>query len=424
MGDRGDRAGRARSTPAAPPRRPLAHPLGQRRTVEPPPAVVTARHFFIREVGILAEQGVLDRARMLLARRSNDAPSEPEAYLDAMRFELAVPSSGAAWSAWMTRALEAGVPVATYIAKIVPERTLAPELLEVRASAFLRQPDRASALDLLRLRAVAALMASDARALDVLEDDALPHAASDAELAALCTHVLAARAFVEPDLVERLAAKLDGATKLDSAAKPLEESAARAELRAAIALGRAYRSLTIDVPCPAPLERAIGLYGRCDASADGLLLGDLARELRAQSAPCLAWADAVAAAAPALIEAWLARFRDASTAPAESAATPRSDALMRDASAAIERDALRFLPLHQAEQAMYRKHVRPKALAAIVDPAAGAPLRALLASTSAHAARAKRVLELLGGDPALALLDQLAVTSASRGSGRETTARR
>jgi hypothetical protein len=413
MGDRGDKAGRARSMPAAP----AGQPLGRRRSIEPPPAVVTARHFFIREVGILAEQGVLDRARMLLARRSNDAPSEPEAYLDAMRFELAVPSSGAAWSAWMTRALKAAVPVATYIAKIVPERTLAPQLLQVRASAFLKQPDRASALDLLRLRAVAALLANDARALDVLEDDALEHAATDAELAALCMHVLAARAFAEPDHAERLA------TKLDNAIKPAAESAARAELRAAIALGRAYRSVTIEAPCPAPLERALGLYGRCDAGADRLLLADLERDLRAQPAPCLAWADAVAAAAPALIEAWLARFRGPSSAPAQSAATPRSDAVVRDAAAAIERDALRFLPLHQADQALYRKHVRPKALAAITDPAAGAPLAALLASTSALVGRGKRVLELVGSDPALALLDQLALTSASRGSDRETIAR-
>lgn len=410
MGDRGDKAGRV-SVPAG-------HPLGQRRSLEPPPAIPTARHFFIREVGILAEQGVLDRARMLLARRSRDAPDEPEAYLDAMRFELSVPSSGAAWSAWMTRALKAAVPVATYIAKIVPERTLAPELLEVRASAFLKQPDRASALDLLRLRAVAALLASDARALDVLEDDVLEHAASDAELAALCLHVLAARAFAEPDHVERLAAKLD------AACKAVGESPARAELRAAIALGRAYRSLTIAAPCPAPLERALGLCGRCDASADRALFADLERDLRARPAAYLAWTDEVAAVAPALVDAWLLRFRSFSAVPGEPAATPRSDALVRDAAASVERDALRFLPMPHANQKLYRKHVRPKVFATIMDPASDASLRAVVTSARTYAGPGKRALEQLALDSALVLLDQLALTSASRGSDRETTARR
>lgn len=409
MGDRGDRA----SGSAAP----GTHPLRQRLEREPPPDTPTARHFFIREIGILAEQGVLDRARMLLARRSRDAPDEPEAYLDAMRFELCVPSSGLAWSAWMARAFDGAVPVATYIAKIVPERTLAPALLEIAPSALLKQPDRKNALDLLRLRAACALMTGDARALDVLDADVLQHAATDGDFAELCLHVLAARAFTDPDHVERLAMTFDAICTRPSG-EPV-----RAELRAAVALGRSYRSLAIDTPCPARLERALGLLGRCDAAADRALLADLGRDLRAQPASYLAWADDVANAAPALIEAWLVRFRW--PARAESpAASPRSDALVLDMTAAIGGNALRFLPLQPAEQALYRKHVRLKALSAIVEPGAQAQLHALIASASQQAGPAKRVLALLGSDPALALIDQLALTSASRGSDRETTARR
>jgi hypothetical protein len=410
MGDRGDKAG-VSATP------PLTHPLQQRVEREPPPSTPTARHFFIREVGILAEQGVLDRGRMLLARRARDAPDEPEAYLDAMRFELCVPSSGLAWSAWMARALQAGVPVATYIAKIVPERALAPALLEIAPSALLKQADRKSALDLLRLRAVSALTIGDARALDLLEPEALVHAATDGDLAELCMHVLAARAFADPDHVERLGASLDAACQRPSS-DPI-----RAELRAAIALGRSYRSHAIDAPCPAPLERTLGLLGRCDPRADRALLADLERDLRAQPASYLAWADAVASAAPALIDALLMRFGGA--AGAESPATSaRSDALVLDMAAAIESTALRFLPLPPAEQALYRKHVRLKALNAIVEPGPASQLHALIASAAQQTGSAKRVLALLGSDPALALIDQLALTSALRGLDRETTAHR
>lgn len=365
----------------------------------------------------MAEQGVLDRARMLLARRSRDAPAEPEAYLDAMRLELGVPSSGAAWSAWMARALEAAVPVATYIAKIVPERALAPALLEIAPSAFLKQPDRGSALDLLRLRAVTALLAGDPRALDLLEPEVLKHAASDAELSVLCASVLAARAFAEPDHVERLALQLDAASKQPG-------DAARAELRSAIALGRGYRSLTIDAKCPAPLERALGLLGRCDSDADRKLLADLERDLRAQPALYLAWADSVAAAAPALIDAWLTRFRRGAPADRAAGATSRSDALVGDVAKAIESDALRFVPLPPAAQALYRKHVRLKALSGIIEAPGEASLGALAASAAAQTGHAKRVLALLSSDPPLGLLDQLALTSALRGSDRETTARR
>jgi hypothetical protein len=413
MGDRGDKA----SGSAAP----VTHPLQQRVKREPPPDPPTARHFFIREIGILAEQGVLDRARTLLTRRARDAPDEPEAYLDAMRFELCVPSSGHAWSAWMGRAIDAAVPVATYIATIVPERTLAPALLEVAASALLEQADRKNALDLLRLRAVAGLTAGDGRALDLLDAEVLKHAALDGELAELCLHVLSARAFADPDHVERLAIDFDAACSRPNG------DPVRAELRAAIALGRSYRSLAIDAPCPAPLERALGLLGRCDPAADRALLADLARDLRAQPASYLAWADAVASTAPALIDGWLAQFRGlgvGESAAEPVAASPRSDALVLDMTAAIESNALRFLPLQPAEQALYRKHVRRKALSAILEPGLAAQLRALIASAAQQAGRAKRVLALLGSDPALALIDQLAITSASRGSGPETTAHR
>lgn len=407
MGDRADQVARA-SVPAG-------LPLARRATLEPPPAIPTARHFFIREIGILAEQGVLDRARMLLARRSRDVPDEPEAYLDAMRFELAVPSSGAAWSAWMIRALEAAVPVATYIAKIVPERTLAPALLEIAAAAFLKQPDRKSTLDLLRLRAATALLTGDARALDLLEPEVLELAASDNELSTLCVHVLAARAFADPDRVEQLAFRLDEACKRPS-------DPARLELRDAIALGRSYRSLAIDAACPAPLERAFGLFQRCDAAVDRAVLADLERDLRAQPAAYLAWADAVSAAAPSLLEACAARFRTTEPAAA-TAATPRASALLDSVAKAIEGDALRFVPLPPAEHALYRKHVRLKAAAAVIEQGE-LSLPALIAGAASANGRAKRVLALLSSDAALALLDRLALTSAQRGSDRETTARR
>jgi hypothetical protein len=262
------------------------------------------------------------------------------------------------------------------------------------------------------------LLASDPRALDVLEDEVLERAAGDADLAQLCMHVLAARAFADPDHVERLAAKLDAASKSASVGP------ARGELRAAIAMGRGYRSLTIAAPCPAPLERALGLFGRLNASADRALFADLERDLRAQPAPYLAWADEVAAAAPALIDTWLIRFRSLSAAPAEPIATPRSDALIREATAAIERDALRFLPMPRTNRTLYRRHVRPRIFAAIVEPTAAVTLRAVAASAQSYAGGSKRVLEQFACDSALVLLDQLLVTSASRGSSPETIARR
>jgi hypothetical protein len=73
-------------------------PLSRRNPAQPPPSAFTARHFSIREIGVLSEQGVLDRARMLLARRAQREPRDPDAYLDAIRLELGVPSSGSARS--------------------------------------------------------------------------------------------------------------------------------------------------------------------------------------------------------------------------------------------------------------------------------------------------------------------------------------
>jgi hypothetical protein len=73
---------------------------------------------------------------------------------------------------------------------------------------------------------------------------------------------------------------------------------------------------------------------------------------------------------------------------------------------------------------MYRKHVRPKVFATIMAPATDTPLGAVLASAHTYDGGGKRVLEQLACDSALVLLDQLAITSASRGSDRETPSHR
>lgn len=368
-------------------------PLRRRVGRQDPPAISTARHFCIREIGVLAEQGVLDRARMLLARRAQRDPRDADAYLDAIRLEHGVPSSGSAWRAWLVRALEGGVEIADRVGAIVPEPALADALIEVPPGALLRLGDRASALELLRSRARALLAGDDPRALDLAEQLERTDA-EDGELRELCSALLAARAFAEPVRVEQLAERLHIATT----AEPLHS---------ALALARDYRALRLEAELPAPLERVIGLWGRCDERTDQGLLSRLDRDLRAQPSVYLAWADALASQAPALIERLRARWQ-AACEPAPAGDSTAAEKVVAQARAAIEHDARRLVPLPTIERSLYRAHVRPRALHAVVAQAPELQATALVELASRQPGRARRVLRMLASDSALALIDQLA----------------
>jgi len=368
-------------------------PLRRKQVVPAPPPVSTARHFYNREVGVLSEQGGHDRARMLLARQAQRESLNPEPYLDAIRLELGVPSSGSAWRAWLARAFESKAEIADRIATIVPEAALCMALIEISPGAIFEQADRPSALDLLRLRARALLASDDPRSLDLLETEAIT-SSSDAEIVELCLNVLSARAFAEPARVERLAAKLSTASTHEP-------------LRAALAIARDYAALSLSARLPSPLERMIALLGRCDEPTDRNLLAAVDRDLRAQPVLYLEWADAVALAAPRLIDAWLTRWQ--TPVPA---ATPDGAAItakvITEASAAIESDPLRFVPLPATELTLYRKHVRLKALSAIVEHAPSVRLELLRTGGAEQPGRVRRALNHLANDPALALVEQLA----------------
>jgi hypothetical protein len=391
------------------------HPLHRRAQLDPPPAIPTARHFCIREVGVLAEQGVLDRARMLLARRAQKEPLTPDAFLDAIRLELSVPSSGSAWCAWVTRALEGGVEIADRIASIVPERELSRTLAEIAPGLLLQQTSRAAALDLLRARAGWLLSENDPRALDVLEDELIDAGDSDPELRALQVATLFARVFAAPEPVERhrqaLAARLD------------TEQAA--QLQREVELARAYHRLDLSGRLP-PLDAALALFGRCDAQLDHNLQADLGRDLRARPSEYLAWADAVASSQPALLDTLSARLHTSLAATTSQPAEPhaRSAALSAELARAIESDARRFVPLSASVLALYRKHARLKALMAITERAV--TFEALAGAVRAHKGAARRALAHLEADAALRLVGRVAQssTSASRGSDRGMTSRR
>ena len=369
------------------------HPLRRRVDVEPPPATPAARHYCIREVGVLAEQGVLDRARMLLARRVQREPRAPEAFLDAIRLELTVPSSGSAWRAWLERAFEGGVEIADRIASIVPEPELSRALADIAPRALLEQASRDQALDLLRARAARLLVDGDARALDALEGELIGMGARDPQLRELQRGVLLARALAAPEAVDRL-----GRALMNDAGDELA-----AELRRELELARAYHRLALPGRLP-PLDAALALLGRCDAEVDGALCSKLARDMRARPGEYLAWADA-AAEDPTLLDALCAR-----AAPASSARQPDGAAGVAELTVAIaqaiESDPRRFVPLPSSERALYRKHVRPKALAAIVERSV--PLGSLAAGLRDHKGAARRALAQLEGDAALRLVDRIA----------------
>jgi hypothetical protein len=282
---------------------------------------------------VLAEQGVLDRARMLLARRAQREPLAPDAFLDAIRLELTIPSSGSAWSAWLTRAIEGGVEIADRIASIVPERELSRALAEVAPEALLRQASRAEAMDLLRARAAWLLSENDARALDVLDGELIVAGDTDPELRALQVAALLARAFAAPEPVDRHRQAI--------AARLTAQQAA--ELQGEIELARLCHRLELPGRLPA-LDAALALLGRCDAQLDHVVQGNLGRDLRARPSEYLAWADAAAAGEPLLLDALFARLNAPSTSLAAEP-NARCAALAAELARAIESDARRFVPL-------------------------------------------------------------------------------
>jgi len=353
-------------------------------------------------VGVLAEQGGLDRARMLLMRRTQSAPLEPEAYLDAIRLELSVPSSGSAWRAWLVRAVEGGAQVAGHVAGIVPVPALSIALTDLSPGALLEQADRDAALDLLRLRACALLVEDDARCLDLLDDEALTAAGDDAAWRELCLAVLLARSFAAPHAVLR------GLEKL----KAIPDHPLLGELAAELARAQRYQALRRQARAPSSLERLLGLAGRCSEEVDRVVLRGFDHDARAQSAVHLAWADEVAKLAPELVDAWCARM----TALAQARGAPerlpdpadaRARAIVDQAARDIEADARRFLPGAAISMALYRKHARLKLLAGIAEHGPSLRLERLAAVGAGRSGAVRRVLAHLRRDRALVLFEAM-----------------
>jgi hypothetical protein len=169
-----------------------------------------------------------------------------------------------------------------------------------------------------------------------------------------------------------------------------------------VELARAYHRLALFGRLPA-LDAALALLGRCDEAIDRELRTNLARDLRARPSDYLSWADDVTAA-PALLDALRARADGAGGAAVDSAA--RAAELVAGLARAIEGDALRFVPLSASVLALYRKHVRRKALSGIAERAATHD--ALLAAQREHKGSARRVLAHLEADAALRLVDSVA----------------
>jgi len=89
----------------------LATHAGRARcALEPERVYATPSDAFSREayfdsgIGVLVEQGNLERARVLLAKRASTQPSDPMLYLDAIRMERVASPDARAWQAWLSQA--------------------------------------------------------------------------------------------------------------------------------------------------------------------------------------------------------------------------------------------------------------------------------------------------------------------------------
>jgi hypothetical protein len=449
-------------------------PSRARRAFEPErdfgtaPADFVSDDFSDREIGILCEQGNFERARVLLSRRALGASGDAQLFLDAIRMERSAAPGGAAWQAWVSRALAAGAQVAPRLHALVPQEALRAFLAReaIGWTALERQRDLPAARELLRLRLDHELDLEPVAALRALEEPALVEAAArDAALLRLALGALAAAAFVDPTRVAALAARYgvdpratgpadDGAGADGSAAAFAESRDPGELLRRALHLQPAWAAATARAPSPAALDRfaRAGLViGSARARA---LLAALHADLRARPREYLRCAVAIADApdglAPWLIAALQSAARELAAPPpadpeqpAEGPQRPEQHDALRACAQALARHPLRraspaaavaaaaalapafwiaptaallgaaLLPalwwlLRRVLNAqLYRRAARAALLDAVIAEQASA--RELVAAMRAHPSRALRRLAAYAAlDPALGLIAAIA----------------
>jgi len=380
-------------------------PLAADRERPTPPTTWSIRDFASREVGTLSEQGGFDRARMLLGKGLSQAPEDPDLYVDAIRLERTAIRNGQVWQVWMSRALEAGVPIAERVFAIVPVEDLS-ELLRGQDLAWelLARQGPGAAAELLRLQLLALVRDAPARALDAIEDVALVRAAqADLRLQELVLGAVAASALHSPARVAQLMLRYAPAA---GAADP--HAVLRRQVQEIVEAARTA-SPAYEHPMPAPLDRALRLLGWCDARTDRLLADELGRDLRAQPEAHAICVDALALRSPRLAELLRARLEACAPAqPSLAQPSPTKDAhdFVIRAVQRIDSDPLRYLRAHGR---LYRKHVRPALIAALAQERVSLPtfLTSVRATTSLPT-RMRAVLEHADRDLGLLLLGQLA----------------
>jgi hypothetical protein len=307
------------------------------------PAEPTVDDFADRQLGVLSEQGNFERARLLLARRAVEQPDDAGLYLDAIRTERCAAPSGEAWQAWLSRALQHGAAVASALPALLPERLLRAYLTkhDIGWALLERQPDRAAARELLRLRLEQQLLDAPSSALDALGEAALQRAAqSDAELLRLAVAVLAGSAWVQPARVLALAARYGlelTQAEASSAANGLPE------LLSAQRLQPAWTAVAAELECPPPLERFVRVGHLVSRASARRLWAELHADLRARPGEHLRCVDAALRLSRPLLESLREAFEHAGRELFAPNAPPEPEVLQRrivDAALGLRRDLL------------------------------------------------------------------------------------
>ncbi|MDH5675926.1 MAG: hypothetical protein OEZ06_27630 [Myxococcales bacterium] len=232
--------------------------------------------FANRRLGILGEQGQLEEARQILARRAVAERADAEVYLDAIRLEIGAPSSEQVWMAWLSRGLAHGAPLLPELFEVVSRSDLMRFVAgdEFGWRTLSRQQDLDGARDLLRLRLLGQLQVDTDKALEALEEAELGRAAgSDPELRALALATLRVALFDRPERVMELARGF-GVEPTSAGAGPGVQALV-SDLMAAHRTRPMWSRVGEQVQCPRPLERIVRF-----GSVASLELGEaLRREL-------------------------------------------------------------------------------------------------------------------------------------------------
>jgi hypothetical protein len=271
--------------------------------------------FSDRELGILADQGNFERARMILARRVVERPQDGRVYLDAIRTERCAAPQGEAWQAWLSRALSAGASVTAGLPALVPLRPLCAYLVRqsVGWDVLCRQADGRSARDLLRLRLQRQAIEDPAGALAAIEEPALISAArEDGELQGIALAVMVAGMFRQPARVLALAPEygIELGVSEAAAAEPSPCPELLSLLRRAYASCAAWQAARDQAAPPEPLERFVRCSALVSAESGARMLAELRADLRARPREHLSFVDAAARASRAVPELLLKLLAD------------------------------------------------------------------------------------------------------------------